>query len=385
MSLVRGLILTALLAALPSAAVAQNLDDILNRDRLLVQKLFDEVNKAVEKSRTLQKNEPAKARVVLEEALAKIQGSENCPEDQKALLRRRVNTRMTDINNQLREVMLAAEEAVRKEADKAKRENNTGPPKNPSDVAKNAIVTMKDQLAAHERIRSGAAKGRLGVLNQLTESVVPMEGSLEYPKYWAQLTENRKVVTGQKLADKEIAMLKALNSTLSVDFNKTPFREVIDYLNEKTGQTIYADEPSLKDANVEYDDPVTFKVKKVTLRTVLRKVLADKGLSYILRDGNIEIVTIQKARETMVVRAYPISDLVGSGSPEMYGPFVAYQIRMQNVQILINNIQTAIDPSLWEPQGGPGRITYNEAANALLIRAPAEMHYMMGGGSLMGR
>ena len=114
MSLVRGLILTALFAALPSTAVAQNLDDILNRDRLLVQKLFDEVNAAVEKSRTLQKNEPAKARVVLEEALAKIQSSESCPEDQRALLRRRVNTRLTDINNQIREVMLAAEEAARK-------------------------------------------------------------------------------------------------------------------------------------------------------------------------------------------------------------------------------------------------------------------------------
>src|SRR5262249_46389575 len=163
-----------------------------------------------------------------------------------------------------------------------------------------------------------------------SKAVTPMEGNLEYPKYWAKLTENRKIVTGQKLTDKEVAMLKALNSTLSVDFNNTRLRDVIEYLNEKTGQSIYADDASLKDANVEYDDPVTFRAKKITLRTVLRKILADKGLSYILTDGNIQIVTIQKARETMVVRAYPINDLVGSGSPELYGAFIAYQIRMQN-------------------------------------------------------
>src|SRR5262245_36716599 len=197
MFLVRGLILASVFTVPPSFAIAQDLDNIINRDRLIVQKLFDEVNKAVEKSRTLQKNELAKAKAVLEEALAKIQSNDSCPEDQKSTLRRRVNTRLTDINNQTREVMLAAEEAARKEADKTKREiNATSPARNPSDIAKNAIVTMKDQLAAHERIRSGAAKGRLGVLNQLTESVVPMEGSLEYPKYWAQLTENRKAITG---------------------------------------------------------------------------------------------------------------------------------------------------------------------------------------------
>src|SRR5262245_173861 len=136
MSLVRGLVLAALFIALPSSAIAQTLDDILNRDRLLVQKLFDEVNKAVEKSRTLQKNEPAKAKAVLEEALAKIQSNDSCPEDQKATLRRRVNTRLTDINNQIREVMVAAEEAARKEADKTKREiNATSPARNPSDIA----------------------------------------------------------------------------------------------------------------------------------------------------------------------------------------------------------------------------------------------------------
>ncbi len=51
---------------------------------------------------------------------------------------------------------------------------------------------------------------------------------------------------------------------------------------------------------------------------------------------------------------------------------------LQNVQMLIQNIQNAIDPTLWNTPGG-GSITFNEANHSLVIRAPAELHYMLGG------
>src|SRR5207253_667559 len=110
---------------------------------------------------------------------------------------------------------------------------------------------------------------------------------------------------GNKLSAKEIALLKAMNSTLSVDFKGNSFKEVLEYLQVKTGLTIIVDENSLKDAMVEYNDPVTFKVQKVTVRTILKKILADRGLSYILQEGIVQVVTAQRARETMVVRSYP--------------------------------------------------------------------------------
>jgi hypothetical protein len=150
---------------------------------------------------------------------------------------------------------------------------------------------------------------------------------------------------------------------------------------EKTGLNILVDEGSLKDAMLESSDPVTLKVKKVTVRTVLKKVLADRSLGYILKDGTVQVVTAQKARETMVVRAYPIDDLVGGGN-QLYGPFVNRAIMLSNVQTLIQTIQNAIDPSLWNVNGGPGSIVFSEATRSLIIRAPAEMHYMFGGGGL---
>lgn len=382
MSLLRGCAVVSILLALPGLVLAQNLDDILARDRLVLQKLFDEVNGAVEQSRTLQKNEPGKARHVLEGALLKIQSCDVCPEDQRVVLRRRDNTRLAEVNAQARELQVAAEEAARKEYEKFRKDT---PAKTPIDVANQKIFTVKDQLEAHKRIRAKQASGNLGVLDNLVASATPIEGSMEFPKYWKTLTDNRKTLTGQKLTEKEVSLLRALNSTLSVDFDKRTFKEVLEYLQEKTGQAIFADEDSLKDVQVEYDTPVTLKVNKVTLRTILRKILADNHLTYVLKEGGIQIVTPQKARDSMVIRAYPIDDLVGTGSPQLYGPFVAYQIRMQNVQTLINNIQNAVEPSIWENNGGPGRITYVEATNALIIRAPAELHYMLGGGGILGR
>lgn len=384
MSLLRAAIALALLLAVPALVLGQDLQDILNRDRLALQKLYDDVNAAVEKSRTLQKSEPGHARHVLENALTKIQSCDVCPEDQRTLLRRRVNTRLAEVASHIRELQIAAEESVRKDVEKTRRDN-PGAGRNPNDIAKNQLVSIDSQLKAHAGMRAKQAQGNLGVLASLSNSATIIEGSLEYPKYWTQLTENRKTITGQRLSDKEVALLKALNSTLSVDFNNARLREVLDYLNEKTGQAIFADDDSLKEANVDYDTPITFKQKKITLRSVLRKILGDLRLTYVLKEGGIQIVTTQKAREAMVVRSYPIDDLVGSGSPQLYGPFIAYQLRMQNVQTLINNIQNAVEPTLWEAQGGPGRITYFEPGMALIIRAPAEFHYMFGGSGMFGR
>src|SRR5439155_22730521 len=120
-----------------------------------------------------------------------------------------------------------------------------------------------------------------------------------FPADWAERSKLRKETTGPQLTEAEKAVIKTLNSVMSVEYDKTIFRDVIDNLQERTKQTILLDRDSLRDANVEYDDPVTFKGNKVAVRTILRKVLGDRGLTYIIKDGAIQVVTPQKARETM--------------------------------------------------------------------------------------
>ncbi len=389
MSMVRWFALL-LFVAVPASTVltsarADDLRDLLERDRLAIQKLVKEVNDAVSQSRTLEKSDPGRAKLTLERVSTQIDSSTVLPDEQRNNLRRQVRTRLNEVNVTIRALQLAEEDAARKAAEKIKREQQTGNGgNNPSTTAKKYIGSTADQVGAAKRLRDLQDRGSSGALSNLHIGVVPADGVMEFPKHWAHLTETRAKTVGNRLTPKEVALLKTLNSTMSVDFDNAKFKEVIEYIQEKTGLAIIIDEGSLKEAMVEYDDPVTFKIKKVTVRTILRKILADKNLGYILKEGTVQVLTAQKARETMVVRSYPIEDLVGR-SDAIYGPFIGRAIMNQSVQQLITTIQNAIDPPLWSVNGGPGSITFFAPGMALIIRAPAEMHYMLGGGGLFGR
>src|SRR5205807_2178049 len=104
---------------------------------------------------------------------------------------------------------------------------------------------------------------------------------------------------------------------------------------------LIVDEASMRDAMADYDDPVSFKVEKVTVRTILKKVLGDRGLTYIIKEGNIQVMTPKKASEHTVVRTYQVDDLVAP-SPQMqmmFGPIVGQLQMQQNAQMLMNLIQ----------------------------------------------
>jgi hypothetical protein len=163
-----------------------------------------------------------------------------------------------------------------------------------------------------------------------------------------------------------------------VEFNGDTFSGIIDYLEKKTGQTILVDRPALEEANVTYDTPVTLRLPKVALRTVLKRMLADLNLTYVVKDEAILITTPARARDMMVTRAYYIGDLVGVTN--VFYPPVLNQLQMvQAIQTIIQTVQTQIDPQLWQAGNG-GTIVYDPITLSLIIRAPAEIHYMLGWG-----
>jgi hypothetical protein len=371
--------LMSLILAVPLSARADDLSNIVERDKIAVQKLVSEVNDALATARAFEKDDAARAKASLEDALTKIASSTVVSDEQRTSLRQRVQARLTEISRQARVQEQANEDAAKRAADKAKKEQQTKPAdgKSLTETARSKMLSTQDQIAAAKNLRDQRAKGNLGIFASLEAAATPIDGVVEYPKYWAQLTESRKNFTGNKLSAKEVTLLKALNSTLSVNFKEAQFKDVLEYIQEKSGVAIIVDEGSLKEAMVEYNDPVNFKIQKVTVRTILKKILLDRGLSYIIKEGTVQVVTVQKARETMTVRSYPIDDLVGIDNPR-FGFLVNRAIMLQHVQMLIQNIQSAIDPTLWNTPGG-GSITFNEANRTLVIRAPAELHYMLGG------
>src|SRR5262249_32955960 len=201
-------------------------------------------------------------------------------------------------------------------------------------------------------------------------------------QYFIDKSDKRK---NQKLTKEEVVLLKALNSTLSVDFNKDSLKQVLEYINAKAPEVnIFLDEGSLKDVGIDdySTTPITMRAKKVTLRTVLKKVFGDLGLTYIIKDATIEVMTPDRAKNFTVTRAYPVQDLIAPFDNLRYNPYAQQAIMAQQAQQLMELIVSTIEPASWQgmSERGYGTIFYDPARMSIIIRHTAEMHYMLGGG-----
>ncbi|MBX9680292.1 MAG: hypothetical protein K2X38_16145 [Gemmataceae bacterium] len=387
MSLKTVLTSLAMLVLVGSIAQADDLERIRNRDKLLFEKLQSDARSALDESGKLAARDPESARGLLQDTIARVRNSSAGTDEQRAEIVQRLQTRMRDINRSADVKRIADEEERRAIDDKNRRDPKRLPKAegpSPGDIAASRIKGGHEQLAAADRLRAERALRQNDVFASIQQSATPIRGVVEYPKFWDRILARSK----PNLSPKEVTLLKAMNSTLSVNFDREPLKNALNYLMEKTGQAIIVNEQSLKDANIEYDDPVTFKIEKITVRTILKKILADRGLTYVIQEGTIQVVTPERARAMMTVRTYPIGDLVNSQTAMqaqiMYGPFAAQFIRQQNAAGIISMLQNSVDPSMWNVNGGGGSMTYDDASQSIAVRASAELHYMLGNG-MFGR
>ena len=86
--------------------------------------------------------------------------------------------------------------------------------------------------------------------------------------------------------------------------------EVIKYLEKAMGQPIIVPQAVLAEVQVTSETPVKLKTDRVSMRTVLKKLLAEVNLAYVIKDQTIQVMTTRGAAETMSTRTYYVGDLV---------------------------------------------------------------------------
>ncbi len=358
------------------------LERAIARQAVAKQKLTAEVSDAISRSRKLEKTELADARALLERTLQRVKDSQDILLDsERAPLVRQLQTRLGELNEAVRQRRIEQE---------AKNAGITERPKRPTESssgvnggAKNFIDGVKGAQGSTQSTVRDREKAITKIANRSLDMAMVSDEPIQFPKYWAKLTEERKKMFGPKLTETEVKVLKTLNSTISVEYKADEFQAVLNHLQEKTGLSLIMDEASMQDLNLDYKDPVTVSFKKVTVRTALKKILGDKGLTYIIKEGALQVMTPKKASEYTVIRSYPIDGLVAPNQMAMmFGPFVARQAMLNNAQQIVNLIQSTVEPSYWQPNG-PGVIVFDEITKSLMIRASAEMHYSIP--SMIGR
>jgi general secretion pathway protein D len=239
--------------------------------------------------------------------------------------------------------------------------------------------------------------------DDIDKSATLPSGDIEYPKDWQERTKGR--TTAVQLTTKERSILQALNATISVNFRNSKLEDVIEYLQTYTGQPILLDREGMKDLEISYETAVTLNLKGVTVRTVLRKILADVGMSYVIKDETIQATSAQKAREMMTVRRYYVGDLLagmstlgnyngpqgvwntgifpnGFRAPGL-NPQLQAMRNMEGVKQLIDLVQGSVDPQSWQANGGGGTVTFHAASMSLIIKQSAEVHALLGSGGLL--
>jgi len=237
-------------------------------------------------------------------------------------------------------------------------------------------------LANSRSIRNDSRQRTAAVSRDIDRSATPSAGDIEFPKDFQERTKNRAAVN---TSAKEKAILKALNTTVTVDFKNSKFQDVIDTLSTLIGQPILLDQNALEEAKITYDTPINLKVKGVTARTILRKILGEFSLAYMIKEETIQVTSALKARETMITRTYNISDIIDTGGLDTLrfgNPGISAVQMVQNVNAIIDLIQTSVDPDSWKKNGGQGTIAFNPSTMALIIRNNAEVHSALGTGLL---
>ena len=134
---------------------------------------------------------------------------------------------------------------------------------------------------------------------------------------WEELTNRRKdrygamdlKATGEAEQRIESALRSPLRGT-GLDFTDTPLEEVVNLLQDDYDIPIQIDVPALDEIGIAPDEPVTVNLHGVSLRSALRLMLKNLQLTYIIQDEVLMITTPEAADQELVVKVYPVADLV---------------------------------------------------------------------------
>jgi hypothetical protein len=361
-----------LLAGVASAQKSDILEDAKLRQELATQKMQKYVDEVIGYANKLaDAGRKAEAIQAIQQATAVVKDSSDLQQDKRDKMLRSLAFLEKQFDTELKNPVV----------------------KNPNPPVRQPIVV--DRKAAYDQagktlsvrgttlvdirgMRDEHARRYLGVMSDIDKSNLPPIGDYELPSDWKERSE-RRLKSANPMTERERAILKQLNTTISVDFKNEKFQDVIDYLQKITGQPIVVDAQAMREANVTYEgSTVNVKIGAST-RSVLKKTLAELGLTYVVKDETIFVTTPARAREMMTTRSYYVGDLVGS-IDRRFSPVYNQLQMMQQVNQMLVLIQTTVDPDSWEYKGGPGSIYFDPVTMTFVVRQSAEVHFLLGVG-----
>lgn len=254
-------------------------------------------------------------------------------------------------------------------------------PENPTVIVLPNLIAKTMSLDEVKAVHAKQIENIHRAMLDLQKTATMAKMDYELPADWKEITERRKTQLSPKLK----AVMTALRQPVDIDKTNAPLSEILKDLQKAMNQPIVLDKATMQDAGVDQSTPTTLSPgTSVSARTALKMALGTHGLTYVIRDNTIFVVTREKATQMMETRVYYIGDLVAGTGPVSGGAirngFQADEEQTRrNVENIIKTVRESIDPASWKggPGDGRGEISYNAPAKALIVKASAEVHGMM--------
>jgi hypothetical protein len=152
-----------------------------------------------------------------------------------------------------------------------------------------------------------------------------------------------------------------LGKKVCVNYQATPFCQVLDDFRDRFGLNIVCDEATFRAHGVCSEMPVNCRLDNVSARTALALVLKNCGLSYTTVE-NVVVVTVAQSNHPKTVRQiYPLKDFALSCSNFCE-------------QELVRVLMATIEPASWNVMGGPGHVEYYPLGMCLIVNQTEEVH-----------
>jgi hypothetical protein len=211
-------------------------------------------------------------------------------------------------------------------------------------------------------------------LNDIDKAGVPQVVDVTLPADWAEKTKRRQ---NSQMSPKERQLMAKLAAPIKVDLQNKPLQDFQEIIEKHLGVAVIIDRAAIEGISVTSETTVNLKANNWSCRSVLRKTLADLGLTYIVRNEEIQITTPDRAREMMITKAYYVGDLL---SPLGQGSLpVNHAQMMLTINGIIESIKSQVDADSWAPRGA-GTIVFEPLSKSILVKQTAEAHFQLGSG-----
>jgi hypothetical protein len=153
--------------------------------------------------------------------------------------------------------------------------------------------------------------------------------------------------------------LRGQLKSAGLEFTDTSLEEVVGFIQESYGISVQLDTTALEEEGIDPQEPVTTQLHGISLRSALRIMLKQLGLTYIIQDEVLFITSPTQAEAELITCVYDVRDLM-TGPTDVGG-----------ADALVDTIVKCVCTETWAKNGG-GEATIEYLKPGLLVIAQTQ-------------